>query len=62
MYSCLFNALEQSGVVDSHRSLDGTLLLAFDGTEYFSSQAIHCDSCSTRQHANGKVTPISTPP
>ena len=36
IYSSLFNALRESGVVDSHRSLNGTLLLAFDGTEYFS--------------------------
>jgi hypothetical protein len=56
MYSYLFNALEQSGIVNGYRSVDGTLLLALDGTEYFSSQAIRCDGCSTRRHANGKVT------
>jgi len=56
MYAFLFNALEQAGVVDSFRSVNGTLLLAFDGTEYFSSQAIHCECCSTRRHANGKTT------
>jgi hypothetical protein len=32
------------------------LLLAFDGVEYFSSHAIHCPNCSTRQHANGSMT------
>jgi len=42
--------------VDAHRSPDGTLLLALDGTEYFSSQAIHCNDCSTRRHTNGQVT------
>ena len=42
VYSFLFDALEQAGVVDSFRSVNGTLLLALDGTEYFSSQAIHC--------------------
>ena len=56
VYAFLFNALEQAGVVDSLRSVGGTLLLAFDGTEYFSSRAIHCDQCSTRRHANGQVT------
>jgi len=59
-YSFLFNALEQAGVVDSFRSADGTLLLALDGTEHFSSQAIHCECCSTRTHANGKVTHFHT--
>jgi hypothetical protein len=55
-YSFLFNALEQAGVVDAFRSVDGTLLLALDGTAYFSSPAIHCEYCSTRRHANGTTT------
>jgi hypothetical protein len=59
-YSFLSNALRESGVVDSHRSVNGTLLLAFDGTEYFSSQKIHCDQCSARRHANGTVTCFHT--
>ena len=56
VYAFLFDALDQAGVVDSFRSVGGTLLLALDGTEYFSSQAIHCECCSTRRHANGQVT------
>ena len=60
VYSSLFNGLRESRVVDSHRSLNESLLLAFDGTEYFSSEAIHCDQCSTRQHANGTVTYFHT--
>ena len=36
--------------------MNQTLLLAFDGVEYFSSHAIHCPNCSTRQPANGSVT------
>jgi hypothetical protein len=56
VYAFLFDALEQAGVVDSFRSVGGTLLLALDGTEYFSSQAIQRACCSTRRHANGQVT------
>jgi hypothetical protein len=56
LYAFLFDALEQAGVVDSFRSVNGTLLLAFDGTVYFSSPAIHCECCSTRRHANGQTT------
>jgi len=56
IFSYIFNALEQSGVVDAQRSLGGSLLLAIDGTEYFSSSTIHCQNCSTREHANGEVT------
>lgn len=36
--------------------LGGQLLVALDGTEYFSSQCIHCDQCSHRTHKNGSVT------
>jgi hypothetical protein len=60
LFSYLFKGLEQSGRVDAHRSIGGALLLALDGTEYFSSQAIHCDQCSTRQHSNGTVTYFHT--
>ena len=60
LYAYLFNALNQAGVVERYRSVDRTLLLALDGTEYFSSQAIHCAQCSTRQHANGQVTYFHT--
>ena len=60
VYASLFNALRESGVVDAHRSLNGSLLLAFDGTEYFSSKCIHCGQCSTRQHANGTATYFHT--
>ncbi|MFO1433981.1 MAG: ISNCY family transposase [Candidatus Competibacteraceae bacterium] len=56
LFSYIFNALNQAGVVETYRSVNQTLLLAFDGTEYFSSPTIHCPQCSTRQHANGTVT------
>jgi len=44
--------------VDSFRALDGTLRLALDGAEYFSSPAIPCEAGSARPHANGKVTHV----
>jgi hypothetical protein len=56
LFSYLFNALNQAGVIETYRSVNQTLLLAFDGTEYFSSHTIPCPNCSTRQHANGQVT------
>jgi hypothetical protein len=30
--------------------------VALDGTQYFSSQKIHCQQCSTRTHTNGSIT------
>ena len=30
--------------------------MTLDGTQYFSSQKIHCERCSSRTHKNGTVT------
>jgi hypothetical protein len=40
-------------LLDPFRVLDQQLLVALDGTQYFSSQALHCPNCLTRQLANG---------
>jgi hypothetical protein len=56
LFSFLFQALNQAGVVETYRSVNQTLLLAFDGVEYFSSHALHGPNGSTRQHANGSMT------
>ena len=36
--------------------VEGHYLLALDGTGYFSSNQIHCDSCLEKHHRNGTVT------
>ena len=61
----ILHVLEHEGQLSSFRSLAGHFLLAFDGTEYFSSQKIHCAQCSTRTLSSGKthyfhtvVTPV----
>jgi hypothetical protein len=35
--------------------LNGRVLIALDGSEYFSSYKIKCSKCSTRKHGNGEV-------
>jgi hypothetical protein len=45
--------LAQHHLCDSFRVLGDQLLVALDGTTYFSSQAIHCPHCLTRQLSNG---------
>ena len=54
------NGLNEAGIIDAYRCVNQTILIAFDGTEYFSSSAIHCPHCSTRTHANGQVTYFHT--
>jgi len=36
--------------------LQGAYLLALDGTGYFSSKTIHCQSCLHKVHRNGSIT------
>ena len=49
----VFAHLEQQHWLDPFRALDDQLLVALDGTQYFSSQALHCQNCLTRQLSNG---------
>ena len=41
------------GALASMRRLDGRLLVALDGTEFFRSRSIHCPHCSTRKRSDG---------
>lgn len=54
-YRETFQALEQTGILEGYRSFAKQILVAIDGTEYFSSQKIHCEQCSQRVLKNGKV-------
>jgi hypothetical protein len=49
------DALQQGGGLDTFRRLDGHVLIAFDGTEYFGSDKICCPNCSSRARAGGKI-------
>lgn len=44
-----YNELAQAGVLDDHRGVHDTWLCGMDGTQYFSSYAIHCSQCSQRE-------------
>lgn len=58
---CL-DGLIESGYLDQFRvDLTGTgrrceFLVALDGTQYFSSESIHCECCSTKEHKEGVKT------
>ena len=54
-YHRIFLSLEKTGVLDGFRSHTHHLLIAMDGTEYFSSQNIHCEKCSQRTLKNEKT-------
>jgi hypothetical protein len=46
--------LESGGQLNSFQILDN-VLIAMDGTEYFSSSQIHCPQCSTRKLKSGEI-------
>jgi len=56
VFDCIFNAFQKTKHLEKFRFFKNQLLLLLDGTEYFSSNNIHCDKCSTKAHKNGDIT------
>jgi len=52
----VYGVLRRGGYLQPYQQRNGHLLVALDGTEYFKSQKIHCECCSSRTHKNGSVT------
>lgn len=55
VYLEVFEGLEQHGLLKRFRVLHDQLLVALDGTQYHSSDAIHCQNCLRRQTSNGRT-------
>ncbi len=60
VFSSAFEALNAAGHLEYYRSINNTILIALDGTQYFSSNKIHCPNCNTKRHKNGKITYFHT--
>lgn len=65
IFNSIFKELDAIGYFKSWKVLNDSLLIAIDGTEYFSSEKISCECCSTQKLVNGKtryshkaVTPV----
>ena len=54
-YREIFRDLERDGVLKGFQSFANTLLVAIDGTEYFSSKKIACEQCSQRIVKSGEI-------
>jgi hypothetical protein len=48
--------LEENQISNQFKYLNNQLLLALDGTEYYSSKKINCPQCNCRNHRNGQTT------
>ncbi len=55
LFASLLERLERGGGLRPFRRLDGHLLVALDGTEYFCSAKISCSNCSRRKRGDGAV-------
>ncbi len=52
----VYEWLNKKGILKKFLYLDGEILIALDGTEYFSSKKINCPHCNCRNHRNGTTT------
>lgn len=52
----VFRQLQRGKALEPMVFLDGHYLVALDGTGYFSSKSIHCNSCLQTKHRNGSIT------
>ena len=56
VFERVYQSLKQQGTLERFEILDGNLLVALDGTDYYSSQKVSCRCCSRRESRNGQVT------
>jgi hypothetical protein len=56
VFAAVVEALHAGGQLQAYRAINGDLLVAMDGTQYFASSKIHCPQCSVTKHKNGTIT------
>lgn len=54
LYKDVFRQLQRGKVLEKMQLLDGHYLLSLDGTEYYSSNKIHCNSCLEKKNKKTK--------
>ena len=55
-FRAMFRQLQRGKVLERMVFFEGHYLLSLDGTGYFSSEKVHCDSCMQKTSRNGKVS------
>ena len=51
-----FFRLQRSKYLESYQIFPGLYICSIDGTQYFSSGKVHCESCLRTPHKNGDIT------
>lgn len=52
----VFSALQRGKVLEDYPFYEGHYLIPLDGTGFFSSPDIHCESCCQKEHRDGSIT------
>lgn len=55
VFDILISELENQKLLTPFRSINDTLLVALDGTQFFSSNDISCNQCQKTHHTNGSI-------
>lgn len=56
LYTDFFRSLQRGKHLEPYQVLDSRYLIALDGSQYFSSDKIHCPGCLSRTSSQGKVS------
>jgi hypothetical protein len=48
--------LQRAKILEQFRYIDDYCLISIDGTGYFNSEEVHCESCCEKHHRDGRVT------
>jgi hypothetical protein len=59
LYKRVFNQLQRGKVLEEMVFMEDYYLLSLDGTGYFSSQTVHCESCLEKKSKDGESTTYS---
>ena len=55
VFSDFFRRLQRGKHLESFQVLDGRYLIVIDGSEYFSSETIHCPGCLVQKSSKGRI-------
>ena len=57
VFKAIFHEVQRGKVLEDYVfKVNNSYLFSIDGTEYFSSDTVHCDNCQKKEHKDGEVT------
>jgi len=56
LFRDFFTLLSEAGIVREYQDRQKRVIVSVDGVEHFCSTTIHCPSCTTRKHRDGKTS------